>query len=135
MKTFHDITEFRWFMPTLRGLLLLLPLAVIGIAAFTVVNRTALIQRQAVNAIVAAGGTVEYDYEFLKRKNWTPPDHDYESWLVPRGPAWLRMIVGDHFFSYVVRVTLPSDSGTEKLRQLPGLRYLDLSGSRSRTRR
>ena len=84
-------SERRWYQFTIRGLLLLTLLLVsIVLSWFCVRLRQAQSQREAVQAIQEAGGSVNYDYEVFR----APP--------TPPGPAWLRNLLGDDFFVMLV---------------------------------
>jgi hypothetical protein len=76
---------------------------------------------------VKQGGWVFYDYD--RDENHIAPAAN------PPGPAWLRKLAGDNFFSEVVSVRLVgaisklTDTDWAKLEQLPSIESLDLSGS------
>jgi hypothetical protein len=67
--------------------------------------RQAHVQRDAVAAIMSAGGSVEYDWEWSDGK------------FVPRGkppaPRWLLALVGVDYFGHVTSVGLNSSSSTD----------------------
>lgn len=83
-------------------------------------------QERAVAAIEKAGGRVEYDWSTSTVRSVMKPQ--------PRGPAWLRTLLGPHYFNSVVGVDIshtlvhgsPSDFESFKaaLRQLPTLKRL-----------
>jgi hypothetical protein len=102
----------RWFQFSLRGFLVVM--TGLGIWLGVIANR-AREQRAAVVAIKELGGTVYYDWEL-------------ETGGTPRGPAWLRRLVGDEHFQKVQMVNLcpaptlgQSDIGrlAQHLRRLP----------------
>jgi hypothetical protein len=84
-------------------------------------------QREAVAAIKAYGGVVQYDWEFV---NDTPtPGRS------PAAPGWLRRAIGDEYFQDVVQVNLVfgferingrrlTDDVMETVGEFPKLRYL-----------
>jgi len=81
-----------WLRFSLRSLVLLLTIACIGLA---VVFNQCRRQRRAVEAIVKAGGSVD----FVKQGESPPP---------PK-PAWLRSIVGEELFRTPVRVVIKGE--------------------------
>jgi hypothetical protein len=77
-------------------------------------------QREAVAAIKAAGGWVVYDFE----------DGVPEGWLEePKGPAWLRALLGVDFFADVERARIEDDAGMRHISALPRVRFLHLQKS------
>ncbi len=125
----------RRFQFSLRSLL------VIGVALpfswLAVEMRGANDQRTAVEAIVKAGGEIEYDYEF---EYWYPDDLYHGQTMggcvrQMRGqtcPAWLRRLLGDDFFANVVHVDAsdPNVRVEEVLRhvnRLTNLQQLELT--------
>jgi hypothetical protein len=95
------------------GLLMLLIAALaVGLAW---VRNAARAQREAVEAIRRAGGGVRYDYD-PNYDGAGPPGR-----LEPRGPKWLRSIVGDEPFRKVVGV---SQSGGTKPYRRADLEFL-----------
>lgn len=99
-------------------------------------------QRRAVEAIEALGGTVGYDFQVTgeikvvrqKGGGATVTGLARDPRSKSRVPQWLRLLVGDDYFSTVtwVRLTGPKigDNQLRQLARLPGLRCLDLSGTR-----
>lgn len=77
-------------------------------------------EREAIAGIAEAGGSVWYDYQ-------QGPAAE------PAGPAWLRGVLGDNFFSEVVKARLVGnsigDAGLANVKGLPQLRALELSGA------
>jgi len=65
--------------------------------------RQAQRRHEAVNAILAAGGTVWFDYQWSVDEGWPIPNGQ------PRAPAWLRSLFGDDFFRYPAFVGLGED--------------------------
>ena len=102
----------RWYQYSLRTLLVFMVLFAIACSWFTVKLQQVDRRREAVRAIVEAGGWVGYDY---KCKATNPP-----------GPAWMRKVLGDDFFGKVVSVELQNDEDLEHLRGLTSLEELYL---------
>jgi hypothetical protein len=77
-------------------------------------------EREAIAGIEVAGGSVWYDYQ-------QGPVAE------PSGPGWLRGVLGDNFFSEVVKAHLVGnsigDAGLANVKGLPHLRALELSGA------
>jgi hypothetical protein len=103
---------------------MLITLTVVGISVGVLANR-ARRQRDAVAALIAAGGAVMYDYNFDANHVQIPD-------AKPAGPTWLRKIVGDHFLDDVVFVYLggchPTDGDLKQLAAFEKLDWLYLSG-------
>ena len=97
----------RWLQFSLRGLLALLTVFAIWLGV--AVNR-AREQREAVRAIEAKGGTVQYDWQVsLKRTSMIEGFEHYQvfrKYGSPSGPAWLRRRIGNDYFQNVVSVEL-----------------------------
>lgn len=89
--------RLRWYQFSLRGLLIFMLLASVGLSWFGVKYRRAERQRKFVEAIRKAGGLVYYQHELDCRGR----QHSYP----PPGPVWLRQIVGDDFLASIRRVT------------------------------
>jgi hypothetical protein len=91
------------FTLSLRALMVLV-LIVGGVLGWKA--RRVAIQRQAVAAIKAAGGSVKYDYEWGKS-----PNGDLIFLLNPKpwAPAWLRRSIGDEYFQEVSTVLLTAN--------------------------
>lgn len=62
------------------------------------VARRSHLQRRAVAAVRAARGVVSYD--------WQIKDNTFQKRKGPRGPAWIRRLVGDEPFQFITRVNL-----------------------------
>ena len=136
----------RWFRFSLRSLLVL-------VTAFCVwlgweVNATRR-QKEAVQAIVKAGGTIGYDFQMIPNaiygkllRGSRPP---YESGLfstkyhldqnaIPSPPAWLRDNIGNDFFRNVASVSFLRASAVkpmtdiEHIAKLPALKQFYLLG-------
>ncbi|HEY4309034.1 MAG TPA: hypothetical protein VGN12_06245 [Pirellulales bacterium] len=87
----------RWFQFSIFGLLVLVTLVATFCALVVIPARR---KHHAVEQIQALGGFVRYDFEWSS----TP----WPELPTPRGPAWLRAIVGDDYFQTVVDVTVES---------------------------
>ncbi len=74
----------RFFRYSLRTLMLVVTVFCIGLGSIGIQIKQARHQRQAVEAILATGGIILYEYQ---RTNSDPP-----------GPEWLRRIIGDEYF-------------------------------------
>jgi hypothetical protein len=75
-------------------------------------------QQTAVAVVEKLGGNVQFDYEF-NSQGW-------EAHAISPGPAWLRALLGDHFFGNVKIVNLSDTRVTDDdLTQLKGLAKLE----------
>ena len=115
---------------SVRALMLLILAAACGLG--WIVHR-ARVQRSAVQAILARGGMVEYDYQFGAAKNRSLSTGT-TSW-----PNWLREVLGDDYFHSVVnagidridgRGTGATDEDLLLFAKLGRLKYLYLGGGR-----
>ena len=94
----------RWFRFSLRTLLVLMTVLCVWIG---IQVNSARRQREAVAAILKAGGTVAFDYQVVRQPLPTTPG---SHWLSsdtknsPPGPAWLRRQIGDDYFRTVAFV-------------------------------
>ena len=86
--------------------------ASVGSGAFFLITRKARSQRDAASAIVAAGGSVQYDYQRRGTE--------------PKGPLWQRTILGDDFFSTIIAAKVMSDGATQYVEQLTELEDMRL---------
>ena len=119
------------FQFTVRSLVVLVVTVAIPCGWLAVKMRQAEKQRKAVEAIEEMYGDVYYDY--YRKENG-----DFDLWAEPPTPAWLRELLGDHFFSDVIGVGLSSwlpelqvsDTELEHLAGLTKLSNLDLSRAR-----
>lgn len=119
----------RWFQFSLRTLLVFVLLVGIGMSWFAVKVRQAREQKEVVEAISQAGGSVLYDWVY---------SYDYDPNEIPKppGPIILRKLFGDDFLDTVVEVEIqcgdpvtgtapPLPTGfLDHLEQLPELRTL-----------
>lgn len=76
-----------WLRYSLRGLFLVTTVLCVYLA---LLFNHARLQRRAVEAILASGGVVIFDYHFQQNKK----DAD------PPGPGWLRRLIGDELLSH-----------------------------------
>jgi hypothetical protein len=107
----------RWYQFTLRTLLVLVLLCAVACSWFAVKMNRARRQKEAVAAILNAGGEIGYDYQLdggLRTRGGEPPT-----------PAWLRDLLGHDFFEDVVCVWLHKGMGDEVASRLGGLPKLE----------
>src|SRR5262245_36066521 len=106
---------------SLRTLLVLVTIACVGFGWLGMKVRAKQRERAAVNAIRELGGRAEYDFEITYGR-WN------EHQDPPRGPAWLRKLLGDDAFAKVLAVVLSgrqiTDFETTHLEQLPDLKFV-----------
>jgi hypothetical protein len=96
----------RWFQFSLRTLLLFVTLSAIPCSWLAVKLREVKREEAAAAALEKAGVTVKWD----------------ES---APGPAWLRSVLGEHFFRHAIRVWLGGNAVTDsKLEQLDAMNHL-----------
>ncbi len=114
----------RWFQYSLRSFLVILTLVAVwlGIAA----NR-AREQREAVKAIEALGAVVIYVWQ-IELLSSTKPSARHAA---PRGPAWLRRLIGDDCFQHAQLASFsgpdpgqPFPPEADILRSIPNLKRL-----------
>ena len=115
----------RWLRFSLRTLLLLTAVACLGFGWLGYKMRLKQQQRQTVEEIQKLGGVVLYDYQYpITRKKLG---------AFPPGPAWVRKLVGDDFFTNPTLVNMRgpqvTDDAMAHLQWLPMLTEIDLSGS------
>jgi hypothetical protein len=94
----------RWLRFSLRTLLVVMTLLCVWVGIRANAGRR---QREAVEAIKSAGGTVVYDYQYVPRAKPTGlPLFDYRVDFDAQPPIsfWLRMALGDDCFRTVVAV-------------------------------
>jgi hypothetical protein len=105
----------------LRTLLVLLTIAAVWLA---VVANRAREQLAVVARIEQLGGTVWYDWEYEQHRSGDPSLlRDAQ----PRGPRWLRRLIGPEYFQDVVWVVLDETAVTDgDLRRIGKLRRLQL---------
>ena len=113
----------RWFQFSLRTLMIFTAIAAVAAGWLGKGMELKRNEREAMEALVKLGFYVEYDYEM-------------EGPIAkPRGPDWLRNLLGENFFSEVVCVSVGrppnlSDSGLVNLKGLTQLQTLDLNGTK-----
>lgn len=100
--------RLRWCQFGLRSLFLVMLLACLGMSWIGVKMQRARKQREAVEAILRLGGEVVYDYEVVDGSRGMIQGGPLEQihGAQPSSPKWLRSLLGDYFFTDVVRVTL-----------------------------
>src|SRR5262245_8259132 len=99
----------RWLRFSLRTMLVLITALCIWLG-FQV--NAARRQREAVTAILNAGGIVAYDYQVVSRRQRTSlapgisswQDYSFDSGRATPGPKWLRQYIGDDYFRTAVGV-------------------------------
>jgi hypothetical protein len=111
--------RLRWYQYSLRTLFLLTLIVSLLMSWYAVKLKKARAQKKAVDAILAAGDTVEYDYEFDEQGNEIKGAKG-------RGPAWLRELLGRDYFDTVVHVAVASVAGMDAVNGLVRLRSLSV---------
>ncbi len=113
--------RLRWYQYSLRTLFVLTLIVSLLMSWHATKMKRATAQKNAVEAILAAGGTVEYDYQFdeqgISIKGATG-----------RRPAWLRDLLGPDYFDTVAHVTVKSAEGMAGVNGLARLRSLSIYG-------
>ncbi len=114
---------FKWrFQFSIRSLLVLMVVVAVACSWLAAARKRAEGQKV---AIVKLAGTVAYDYQFDALDKFNPG-------ATPPGPAWLRELLGDDFFTTAISLNLDythvTDTDLEYLKGLPELRDLGLSG-------
>jgi hypothetical protein len=90
-----------WNQFSLRTLLVFTLIVALAAAWLRTAMESKRHEREAVAAIVAAGGRVDYDYQWENRQGGQP-----ESNVKPPGPDWLRRLLGDNFFADVRSISV-----------------------------
>jgi hypothetical protein len=127
-KTEPPKLKRRWFQFSLRTLLIFTLVVAIACAWLGSKIEKKRKEREAVEAILKAGGIVVYDYQkpsMISGRTFKPVEEPY-------GPEFLRNFLGENFFSEVYAVqhsntTLP-DEELEFLERFPHMEDLNLSG-------
>ena len=116
----------RWFRFSLRTLMFALTVLCVWLGVKVNAARR---QREAVQAILQAGGTVFYDYQTVPVSG-APDSFNINSSATLPVPAWLRSIFGDDFFCNVIYVSfsngLSPDLELDRLASLPALWRLQI---------
>jgi len=109
----------RWLRYSLVTLLILVLLASIVAGWLAKQLQRRMRQHEAVEAILATGGGVRFDFEIDQSGNPLTE-------AAPPGPAWLRYWIGDDLCANVVEAEVQSDSVLECVQDLPQLKKLHL---------
>jgi hypothetical protein len=116
-----SVRKLRWYQYSLGALMLLVLLVSLGMSWVAVKMKSARQQKEAVEEIEKLGGGVLYDYQIQQPGGLLPGTH-------PPGPAWLRNLLGEDFFTTVVYASFVyspvTDAGLEHLKGLTRLRGL-----------
>jgi hypothetical protein len=125
----------RWVFYALTTTVLVVTIAAV---AFGVMASRAVRQRDAVAALRALQCDVFYDYEPpapWMGAHWGPwPDAHWKKRGTPKGPKWLRSLVGDDFLDRAVMVRLVAsqvDDAIPYLERLPHLKEVYVFGGPS----
>ena len=108
----------RWYQFSLRSLLIFIAVVAAGCAWLTGKVKRKRWERAAVEALRKKGAMVTYDYNRVR--NGTPP-----------GPAWMRRLLGDNYFSEVEWVCMDGkvdDNDLKGVAQFPQLKSLTMMG-------
>jgi hypothetical protein len=117
--------KLRWYQFSLRSLLIFTFLVAIACSWLAVKMHQAKRREKTVNAMRKMGFCVKYDYEDL---NPFVSETDSE----PSTPAWLRNLLGDHFFDTVICIyalDIKTDNDMQYLNDLPHLKILSIRNS------
>ena len=91
-------------------------------------------QREAVAALLKAGGHLSYDYQWIVDPVGKPPfDHKWDYDALPPGPAWLRGFLGEEYFREVIEVIFTravSEADLKQIAKLPSIWKVYLPGTR-----
>ncbi len=99
----------RWWRFSLRGMLLAVTLVCIWLS---VQVNSARRQRQAVEAILKAGGGISFDYQKVAVPG-KPNAFEIDRDAPPVGPGWLRAGLGEDYFRTAIGVSLPGNEISE----------------------
>ncbi len=111
--------RLRWYQYSLRTLLLLTLIVSLFMSWYAAKMKHSMAQKKAVEAILAADGTVEYDYQFDEQGKEIKGAQGH-------GPAWLRELLGPDYFDTVVHAYVGSVKGMEAVNGLVRLRSLSI---------
>jgi hypothetical protein len=126
----------RWLQYSLRSLFFFTLICAIGTAWVVDRIQQKRNEREAVEAIVKLGGHAYYDYQRETPGQLSGPGWQISGpvWLIraePPGPAWLRKLLGENFFSEVDAVLLyetnANNADLANLSEFASLQWLDLS--------
>src|SRR5947209_1562003 len=111
----------RWYQISLRSLLVFTAFVAVGCCWLENKIGRKRREREAVEAILKLGGRVTYDYQTEKQAG-------------PRGPGWLRGVIGENFFCEVDVVLLRAnskigDGDLALVKEFPHLHSLSLRGT------
>src|SRR5215471_19817094 len=113
----------RWLRYSLRTLLLLMTILCIWLGLQVNAARR---QREAVAAILKAGGDIAFDYQLIRQPDGTLTKNPKPQEASPNAPRWLREYLGDEYFRRVEWVNVSkktlSESDFQKLSELPDLK-------------
>jgi hypothetical protein len=108
-----------WFQISIRSLLVLTVVVALPFSRLAVEMRLAKKQKADVEAFAKIGGYVFYDWERVDKEPIPPV-------LEPREPAWLRNLLGSHFFDIVFEAGVNDDAQLESLKAFSQLKSLCL---------
>jgi hypothetical protein len=127
------------FQYSLRTLMLITVLVSVLCSALAVKMRRVRQQREAVRAVLELGGSVMWDYQIIGGVGrHEDPSSMFRAKAEPRGPEWVRCLLGNDFFATISGVWLTDndrlrDADLACLDRFPDLRYLSLGGSKGVT--
>jgi hypothetical protein len=122
----------RWFRFSLRMLLVLLTVLCVWLGLKVNLARQ---QREAVEAIYKAGGSVVFDYQYLPKSNPVGSairDYTINLDAAAPAPSWLRFLMGDDCFRTVIAVYFNSPKSSisktdfDQIAKLPALKQFVL---------
>ncbi len=121
----------RWLRFSLRTLLVVMTVLCVWLG-FKV--NAARRQKEAVDAILKAGGFVNYDYELAPVKSGKQDDFPIYVSASPPAPEWMRKYLGDEYFQDVIGVRFAnrtiSESDLAQLAKLPELIWVYVFNTR-----
>jgi hypothetical protein len=127
--------SFRWPRYSLRFLFAAVTLIALGCGWVAIKLQQGGNQREAVKAILDAGGSIGYDFQTMLVPDH--PDHfSVASSKLPPQPAWLRKALGDDFFNDVFVASFYnlqwniSESVLQQMTKMPRLRFIYLTNAK-----